>query len=346
MRGRTSELEQAANEGGTSPTMPILGLGLADITQAREQIQGSVTRTPLVYSPSLSAMAGASVHLKLECQQTTGSFKLRGVTNALAHLDSAALQRGVVTASTGNHGRALAYASRARGVRAVVCMSHLVPLNKVEAIRALGAQVHIAGHSQDDAQTEAVRLSRDQGLVVVPPFDDPHVIAGQGTIGLEILEQLPDVRSVLVPLSGGGLFSGIALALKSVNPLIRTMGITMEAGCAMHTSLRAGRPVQVEESQTLADSLGGGIGLDNRYTFALVNALADDTVLVDEASIAQAVRHAYREEREVVEGAAAVGIAALMNGRIDVSRWPGPIVVVLSGRNIDMTLHRQLVVAT
>ena len=321
------------------------GVKLADITHAQEQIRGWVVRTPLVHSPSLSAKLGVPVHLKLECHQTTGSFKLRGVSNALVHLGRAGLRRGVVTASTGNHGRALAYAARARGAQAVVCMSALVPHNKVEAIRALGAQVHIEGCSQDDAQARARNLSSEQDLVLIPPFDHPHVIAGQGTIGLEILEQLPATRSVLVPLSGGGLFSGIGIALKAANPKIQMIGVTMEAGCAMVTSLRAGRPVAVEEVPTLADSLGGGIGLDNRYSFALLQSLADGTVLVDEASIAQAVRHAYREEGEVVEGAAAVGIAALLSGRADIANLPGPIVVVLSGRNIDVGLHQQLICA-
>jgi threonine dehydratase len=317
--------------------------GLLDIVRARQLIRHRVRRTPLVASPSLSRLAGVPVHLKLECQQTTGSFKLRGASHALAKLPAPALQQGVVTASTGNHGRAVAHAAKAGGVRAVVCMSHLVPHNKVEAIRALGAEVRIVGQSQDDAQAEALRLSTEQGLAMIPPFDHPDVIAGQGTIGLEIVEQLPEVGSVLIPLSGGGLFAGVALALKALNPAIRTTGITMEAGCAMHASLRAGRPVQVEEVPTLADSLGGGIGLDNRHSFPLVQALADETVLVDEPSIRQGIRHAYLEEREVVEGAAAVGIAALLSGLVHAPRSPGPIVVLLSGRNIDMTLHRRLI---
>lgn len=317
--------------------------GLADIQQARLLIQDRIELTPLIPSPALSQLSRHPVYLKLENRQTTGSFKLRGASHALARLDAPSLRRGVVTASTGNHGRALAHAARAQGVRAVVCMSRLVPQNKVREIGALGAEIHIAGHSQDDAMAEALRLHAEQGLVLVPPFDHPDVIAGQGTLGLEILAQLPEVGAVLLPLSGGGLFAGVALALKSLQPDVRVIGITMQAGCAMHASLQAGHPLQVAEVPTLADSLGGGIGLDNRHTFALVRALADATVLVDEAAIAEGIRHAHAQEHEMVEGAGAVGLAALLRQQIDTRGLRGPIVALLSGRNIDPRLHRQLV---
>ncbi|MGE5339401.1 MAG: hydroxyectoine utilization dehydratase EutB [Gemmatimonadota bacterium] len=318
-------------------------VSVADVYGARQRLAGVVARTPLVSSPTLSARVGTAVYLKLESRQLTGSFKLRGAANAIAHLDAAALRRGVVTASTGNHGRALAHAAFTVGARAVICLSALVPHNKVEAIRALGAELRIVGRSQDDALREAERLAVEEGMTLVPPFDDPRVIAGQGTIGLEILEDLPDVGGVLVPLSGGGLLAGVALVLETARPSVAVLGVSMEAGCAMHASLRAGKPVEVEEVPTLADSLGGGIGVANRHTFAMVQQLADASVLVGEASIARAVRHAYREEREVVEGAAAVGIAALLDDKIDLALVPGPIVVVLSGRNVDMDLHARLI---
>lgn len=313
---------------------------LDDIFQARRTLQGKVLRTPLVLSPSLSAHCGQAVYLKLESQQLTGSFKLRGATNAIARLADADKARGVVAASTGNHGRALAHAAASEGVRAVICMSELVPANKVEAIRALGAEIRIVGRSQDDAQLEAERLSQEEGLAMIPPFDDAAVIAGQGTIALEILEDLPEVDTVLVPLSGGGLFAGIARGIKSANPDIAMIGVTMERGAAMHASLATGHPVQVEELPTLADSLGGGIGLDNRYTFAMARELADSTLLVTEDDIADAIGHAYWREGQVLEGAAAVGIAALLTGRV---RPQGPVVVVLSGRNIDLAAHHRIV---
>lgn len=316
---------------------------LVELYRARQRIQGLVRQTPLEHSPSLSRLLGAPVYLKLESQQITGSFKLRGASNAIAQLNDEQKAKGVVAASTGNHGRALAHAARVLGVHASICLSQLVPANKVQAIRELGAEVCIIGNSQDDAQAEAERIAREQGAALLPPFDHPQIIAGQGTLGLEILEQLPDVRQVLVPLSGGGLFGGVALALKQADPSIRVHGISMRRGAAMAASLAAGRPVDVEELPTLADSLGGGIGLDNRYTFALARDYCDQLHLLDEPSIAAGIRHAYREERQVVEGAAAVGIAALLDGLI---APVGPVVVVVSGRNIAIEQHQQILEET
>jgi threonine dehydratase len=311
-------------------------LQLNDIYLARQRIESLVRRTPMEYSPSLSQRLGVAVYLKLESLQITGSFKLRGASNAVAQLSAEQKARGVVAASTGNHGRALAYAASRQGVKATICLSHLVPANKVQAIRDLGAQVCIVGQSQDDAQREAERIAGAEGATLLPPFDHPSIIAGQGTLGLEILEQQPDVAQILVPLSGGGLFAGVALALKSANRRIVTHGISMQRGAAMHASLAAGLPVEVEELPTLADSLGGGIGLDNRYTFDMTRERCDHLHLLSEASIANAIRHAYREERLVLEGAAAVGIAALLDGLIEPR---GPIVVVVSGRNVDIDQH-------
>jgi threonine dehydratase len=318
-------------------------LSLIDVYHARRRIAGRVCHTPLVESRSLSAIAGAPVFLKLETVQPTGSFKLRGATNALAHLAEQGCRK-IVTASTGNHGRAVAHAARALGIDATVCMSTLVPANKVEAVRVLGAQARIVGKSQEEAEHEALRLVSEEGFAYVPPFDDPHVIAGQATIGLEIVEALPEVANIVVPLSGGGLFAGIAFAAKSASREIGLTGVSMARGAAMHASLAAGRPVLVDEVETLADSLGGGIGLDNRYTFALTRDLIDEIVLLDEASIARGIAHAYRYERLVLEGAAAVGIAALLDGVLPAERIKrGPLVLIVTGANIDMDLHRRIV---
>lgn len=315
-------------------------VGLDRILQAQERISARVERTPLTLSASLSAHCGVPVHLKLESHQPTGSFKLRGATNAVLSLSDEARQRGLVTASTGNHGRALAHAAKTEGVRAVVCMSALVPSNKVEAVRALGAEVRIVGRSQDDAQEEVERLVRQDGLTAIPPFDHADVIAGQGTIGLEIADACPEAELVLVPLSGGGLAAGVAAGIKARLPQARVIGISMVRGAAMHASLRAGKPVSVEELETLADSLGGGIGLQNRYTFGLCRDLLDDVVLLSEEEIAAGIRHAFVAEGETVEGAGAVGIAALLAGKVDVR---GPMIVLVSGRNIDEALHRRIV---
>jgi threonine dehydratase len=271
------------------------------------------------------------VWLKQEYRQETGAFKLRGATNAILSLPPAALARGVVTASTGNHGRALAHAARAAGVRAVVCLSHLVPANKVEAVRALGAEVRIIGQSQDEAMGEVARAVAQEGLTEVPPFDHPAVVAGQGTLGLELLAQCPAPAAVLVPLSGGGLAAGVAVAVKALSPQTRVIGITMERGAAMAASLAAGHPVEVEELPTLADSLGGGIGLANAVTFGLCRTLLDDVVLVTEDQIAAAMRHIHSVTGDAVEGAAAVGHAALLAGRIPAH---ADTICILSGANV------------
>jgi threonine dehydratase len=313
---------------------------LSDIKAARQRIAGKIAPTATVPSASLSEIAGAPVFLKLEHRQTTGSFKLRGASNAVAQLSADEKRRGVVAASTGNHGRALAHAARLEGVRAVICMSRLVPENKVAEIRRLGADIRIVGDSQDDAQVEVDRLVEADSLVMVPPFDNASVIAGQGTLGLEMMEAVPAAKTVLVQLSGGGLAAGIAAAVKGLSPSTRVIGISMERGAAMKASLDAGRPVHVEELPTLADSLGGGIGLSNRFTFAMCKSLLDDVVLLSEAEIAAGIRHAYAIEREIVEGAGAVGIAAILAGKVKLA---GETVVLLSGRNIDMDLHRSIV---
>ena len=321
---------------GLDPQTP----DLSEIRAARDRIVGRIRATPLVPSPSLGSEVGGAIHLKLEQLQITGSFKLRGATNAVAALTAAERTRGVVGVSTGNHGRGLAHAAKAAGVRCIICMSSLVPRNKVEGIEALGAEVRIVGESQDDAQVEVDRLVEGEGMVMLPPFDHRDVIAGQGTLGLEVLEALPEVETLLVPVSGGGLISGVALAAKALKPAMQVIGVTMERGAAMHASQRAGHPVQVTELATLADSLGGGIGLENRFTFALVRDLVDDLVLVSEAQIAGAIRHAYWQEKLVIEGSGSVGIAALLAGLVPT---PGVTAVLVTGCNIDMTLHQRIV---
>lgn len=314
-------------------------ISLNKIEQAQDRLDGHVERTPLIHSESLSARSGTPVFLKLENRQPTGSFKLRGATNAVLSLSGNERERGLVTASTGNHGRALAHAASTQGLTATICLSSLVPRNKVEAIRALSADVRIIGKSQDDAMEEVMRLVRDESMNVIPPFDDPRIIAGQGTVGLEIVEDLPELHTVLVPLSGGGLAAGVAAAVKAKLPQARVIGISMQRGAAMQASLEAGKPVNVVELDTLADSLGGGIGLDNRWTFEMCRSLLDDVILLDEEEIAAGIRHAATQEGEVIEGAAAVGIAALLAGKI---KPTGATAIIISGGNIDPEKHRAI----
>ncbi|MGG7645007.1 hydroxyectoine utilization dehydratase EutB [Rhodovulum sp. YNF3179] len=314
-------------------------LSLADIFDAQKNIAGVATGTPLVPSPFLSDLAGQEFLLKLENMQPIGAFKLRGALNAVMQLPEDT--PGVTCCSTGNHGRGVAYAARARGIRAVICMSELVPQAKVDGIRALGGEVRIVGCSQDDALAEAQRLVAEEGLTEISPFDDPAVIAGQGTIGLEMLTARPDLRTLLVPLSGGGLAGGVALAAKSIDPAIRVIGISMDRGAAMHESLAAGHPVEVAEVASLADSLGGGIGMNNQLSFGLCRDHLDATVLVTEEDIYRAMQTLYYEDRIVAEGACVVGIAALQAGKLPA--LDGPAATVVTGRNLDMDMFTRIV---
>ena len=310
---------------------------LADIHAAANTIRGIADATPLVPSPFMSERAGAEFLLKLENMQPIGAFKLRGALNAVAGVGDAA---GVTCCSTGNHGRGVAYAAAKRGLRAVICMSELVPQAKVEGIRALGAEVKICGTSQDEALEESQRLVEVEGLVEISPFDDARVIAGQGTIGLEMMEARPDLDMILVPLSGGGLAAGVALAAKSINPGVKVIGVTMDRGAAMHLSLAAGHPVEVREVPSLADSLGGGIGMQNRLSFPLCRDYLDDTLLVSEEEIRDAMQMLFYEDRIVAEGGSVVGLAALLAGKLP--QATGPVGTIITGRNLDMGLFHRL----
>lgn len=320
-------------------------LDLHAIFKARNIVSQYATRTPLVPALSLCSK-DREVRLKLESTQPIGAFKLRGAINAVSQLTDEQRAHGVVCASTGNHGRALAYAARALGSQATVCMSKLVPQNKIDAIVSLEAQVHIHGESQDEAQQWVDQLVAEEGMTEIPPFDHSDVLAGQGTIGLEIIEDWVDVDTVVVGLSGGGLLSGIALAVKSINPNIRIVGVSPERGAAMAASIKAGKPVEVTEQATLADSLGGGIGLQNRYTFSHVCHLMDDLVLLKEIHIARAMRHLFFEEQLVTEGAAAVGAALLLeaDAQQQLKKPLGKrIALIISGCNVDMQQFSMLI---
>lgn len=304
-----------------------------DLAGAGERISGLAVRTPLVPSMPLSELLGVEAFLKLETVQPTGAFKVRGAASKIISLTEGERERGVVTASTGNHGRAVAYVARRLGTAATVCVSGGVPAGKVAALRALGADVEVVGASQDDALARAGEISRERGKTFIHPFDDPEVIAGQGSIGVEIAEDLPEVETVLVPLSGGGLLAGVATGLQSMGSAAEAVGVSMTRAPMMAMSLDAGHPVDVPEQETLADSLRGGIGLDNRLTFELVRRLVTRVVLVDEHAIWDAMRFLFEQHRLVAEGAGAVGVAALLGGLVDPLR--GPLAVVISGANAE-----------
>ncbi len=309
---------------------------LHDVYKARQKIAAITIRTPLIRSPLLTELIGVSVYLKAENLQKTGSFKIRGSANKMLSLTDEEKSRGVITVSSGNHGRAVSYVAQRLGINAVVCLSERVPHNKVEAIESLGAEVVVHGTSYEEAEIHALQLQEERGLTLIDPFDDPLVIAGQGTIGLEVLEDLPEIDTAIVPLSGGGLMSGIALAMKSANPAIRTIGVSMDRAPVMYHSLRAGAPIEMEEEDTLADALVGNIGLNNKHTFRMVQKYVDDVVLVSEEAIAKAMTFALEKHHLVVEGGGAVGIAALLHQRA--SGLGRNAVVIVSGGNVSIPL--------
>jgi threonine dehydratase len=315
--------------------MPSQEMNLQSIFQAQTSIALIARKTPLIRSDALADRVGSNVYLKLETLQETGSFKVRGAANKILSLTSNKKARGVVTVSTGNHGRAVAYVARQVDIPATICISERVPQNKGDALERLNAEVVIHGQSQDEAEVRARQLQAERGATMIPPFDDPQIIAGQGTIGLELLADLPAIDTVLVPLSGGGLIAGIALALKSANPAIRVIGISMERAAVMYRSLQAGQPVQMPEEPTLADSLQGGVGLENQYTFKMVQQYVDEVILLSEEEIAAGMAFAFFEHHLVLEGAGAVGIGALL--RHNVTTLGRNVAVVLSGGNVDMT---------
>ncbi len=306
-------------------------ISVQDIAAVRPRTAPHVLRTPLVPAGALSRALGVDVALKPETLQETGSFKLRGASNAMLSLSAEARARGVVTASSGNHGPALACAATRLGAASTICLSEMVPENKVANVRANGGTARVEGRDYDQSMEVCKRLVADEGLTLVQPFDDPAVVAGAGTIGLELAEDADDLDCVLVPLSGSGLLAGVATAIKARAPGVRVIGVSMERGAAMIASLTAGQPVEVAEEEKLADALGGGIGLDNQWTFEAVRTLVDDCVTVSEEAISEAMRLIHRHQGMVVEGAGAVGIAALMTGAVQSS---GRAACVLSGRNI------------
>ncbi len=307
---------------------------LHDVYRAHARIKPMILQTPLIASSDLAKKIGAQVvHLKLECLQNTGAFKVRGAANKILSLSDEEKKKGVVTFSTGNHGKAVAYVAGQIGIKAVVCLSEHVASYRVKMIKALGAEVSVKGRSQDEAEKNYQELTASKGLVPVVPFDDPMIIAGQGTIALEILARLPDTDVLLIPLSGGGLLSGIAMVAKSINPNIHVVGLSLEQSPAMLESLKAGRPVQVTEKNTIADSLLGGIGFDNQYTLSLVEKFADEHLVISEEEIKDGMFYVFDKHRLIVEGAAAVGVGALINHRINVK--DKKVVIFLSGSSIN-----------
>jgi threonine dehydratase len=309
-------------------------VSIEDVRRAMQAGAGLVKETPVLSSYTLTERAGATVALKAENLQRTGSFKLRGALAKLASLGDECAD-GVVTASAGNHAQAVGYAARARGVPCEVFMPLAASIAKVEAAAALGAIVHMEGESIDEALAVAHERAADSGHPFVHPFDDPVVIAGQGGIGLELVSQVPDITRVIVPVGGGGLISGVAVALRALRPGIEVIGVQVDSCAPYLQSLEAGRPVAVESALTIADGIAvkrpGGI------TLPLVKRCVDQMLVVGEDELAEAMVFLLERAKLVVEGAGAVGVAALLSGKLRLS-GPGTTVVILSGGNVDAGL--------
>ena len=311
-----------------------LSVSRNDIIDARERLAPVVLGSPCPYSEPLSTLTGCQLYLKLENLQPTGSFKVRGSSNKMQQLSDAERAAGVITASAGNHAQGVAYAAAQCGILATVVMPETAPLSKIEGTRALGATIELHGEGFDDASTRARQLAEEAGATFIHAFDDPQVIAGQGTAGLEILEQIPELDAIIVPVGGGGLIGGIALALSERRPRPRIIGVQAAQMPAMCRSLEKGKILALPHANTIADGIS--VPRVGEHTFPLVRRYVDELVTVTEEELASALMVLLEREKTLAEGAGVAGFAALYNNHIDGLRGKR-VVVVISGGNIDMT---------
>jgi len=310
-----------------------------EIEEARRKIQDAVFLSPCASSETLSRLTGTKLYLKFENLQLTGSFKERGASNKLLSLTAEERARGVITASAGNHGQAVAYHASRLGIRATVVMPEASPLVKAQSTRDFGAEVVLHGASFDDATEHAMQLCAEKNLVYVHAFDDPLIMAGQGTIGLELLEQNPYLDAVIVPIGGGGLIGGIACAIKETNPKIKVYGVQTAAFPSMKRALEVGAPVALPPARTIADGIA--VKRAGKHTLEAVQRYVDDIVLVSERSISEAILALLEREKTVAEGAGAVGLAALMSEQLKLEGKR--VAIVLSGGNIDMNVISRII---
>jgi threonine dehydratase len=313
-------------------------VGIDKIRIAREALHGVVRRTPLRHCEVLEQRCAVPVHLKCENLQRTGSFKIRGAYARIHNLSADERARGVVAASAGNHGQGVALAASMLGTAATVYMPVSASLPKVAATRGYGAQVHLVGDVVEESLAGARAFAEETGAVFIHPFDHPDVLAGQGTVGLEVLEQLPHVATVLVPTGGGGLVGGIAAAVKGVKPDVRVIGVQAEAAAVWPASLAAGSPVRLRRRHTMADGIA--VSEIGKVTFAHVSALADDVITVGEEALSQALLLCLERTKMLVEPAGAAAVAALLESP---GRFPGPVCAVLSGGNVDPLLLMHII---
>jgi threonine dehydratase len=312
---------------------------LEDVEAARKAIKSLIKRTPLKHSQFLSNFCGGEIYLKLENLQVTGSFKVRGAINKLLSLDAKETERGIITASAGNHALAVAFAAEKLGIHAKI----ILPINaskvKIDKIKKYNVELVLHGKIYDEAEREAIELAKKDGLTYISPYNDKWIIAGQGTVGLEILQDLPNIDTVIVPVGGGGLISGIGVAVKGVKPSVKVLGVQSEASPVMYESLKAGRIIDVEMRESIADGLFGGIEKGS-ITFEIIQRYVDDLILVKEETIRKAISLLWDKEQQVVEGSGAAAIAPILEKP---NLFKGKTVaVVISGGNIEEQLFQEI----
>ncbi len=317
-----------------------MSLTLADIREARDRLGDQVVLTPCTRSMAFGDLLACSLWLKFETRQRTGSFKDRGALNKLLQLSEEERSRGIVTASAGNHAQAVAHHATRLGIPATVVMPIGTPLVKSTNTRGFGARVILCGETVSESLAEALRMVDEEDLTMVHPYDDLAVIAGQGTIGLELAEQVPDLTHVVVPIGGGGIISGIAVAVKALNPSLRVVGVEAAAAPAAYRSREAGEVTAIESTETIADGIA--VQRIGDLTFPLIEEYVDDIVIVGEEEIATAVLLLLERERTVVEGAGATPLAALVSGRIPLGN-DDVVAAVLCGGNIDVNMIARII---
>lgn len=312
--------------------IPEITVGPAEVRAALEAVRTHTHRTPMLTSASLSGMTGSTVFLKAENLQKTGSFKARGGTNAVLSLSTEEKDRGVIVVSAGNHGAGVAYGARLAGVRATVVMPETAVLSKIAAVKGYGAQVRLVDPMRLMESMEVIQ--RDEGQIFIHPFDNPFVIAGQGTVGLELLEQVPDVEVVVVPVGGGGLLSGIAAFIKRIKPSVALIGVEPSGSNVVSQSLAAKRPLRLERFHSIADGLNAPWSGPN--SLSLIQELVDDVIVVDDETIRTAMSIVLERAKLLVEPAGAAAVAALLQRAVP--RVEGRrVVAILSGGNVDLS---------
>lgn len=309
------------------------------ILEAKQRLEGVVVQTPIEASTALSRVTGGSVFVKWECLQRTGVFKIRGAINKIASLSDEVAQRGVITASTGNHGLAVAFAAQQRGVPATVVVPEGASPLKVGKCKKYGAKILVHGDNYDEAAAYSEQWAKKTGATIIHAYADPLVIAGQGTIGFEVLTGLPSTETILIPIGGGGLISGIALWVKTINPHIRVIGVQTTTTRAMYENFKAGRLFHVPIEPTIADGLAGNTA---QLNLDFVKRLVDDIVLVEEEGLREAIRWTHENERQILEPAGVVGFAALLQKKLKLQKNE-KVVIIASGRNIDPKLLQNII---